>query len=120
MSGMVHLSSIPDDFFVFDPQRSTLTGKQTRRVISLGDNVKVQIHRVDRTKKQVDFRLTNGDKPSPAPKPRAGSSDHRGQDRPQRRSGPPRREISKGQPPASKDREPQRDKKGPSRQRRRR
>jgi ribonuclease R len=120
MSGMVHLSSIPDDFFVFDPQRSTLTGKQTRRVISLGDNVKVQIHRVDRAKKQVDFRLTDGDKPSPAPKPRASSSDHRGQDRPQRRSGPPRREISKGQPTASKDREPQRDKKAPSRQRRRR
>jgi ribonuclease R len=121
MSGMVHLSSIPDDFFVFDPERANLTGKQTRRVISLGDYVKVQIHRVDRAKKQVDFRLTDGDKPSAKPKAREGGPQRRDQDRSQRRSGPPRRqEKPKGPPATNKDREPQRDAKAPTRQRRRR
>lgn len=121
MSGMVHLSSIPDDFFVFDPQRATLTGKQTRRVISLGDNVKVQIHRVDRAKKQVDFRLTDGDKPSAKPKQREGDSRRRQQERPQRRSGPPQRKGKSGNPPdAAKSKPTESDSKRGNRKRRRR
>ncbi len=116
MSGMVHLSSIPDDFFVFDPERSNLTGKQTRRVISLGDYVKVQIHRVDRTKKQVDFRLTDGDKPSAKPKSREGGPQRRDQDRSPRRGSSSRQDKKPGY---SKDRPPQSAKKSPSRQRRR-
>lgn len=117
MSGMVHLSSIADDFFVFDPQRSILTGKQSRRVISLGDNVKVQIHRVDRTKKQVDFRLTDGDKPSANPKPRLESHRPREQDSPKHRSSKPHR---KGKTGSSKNRAPQSAPGKSSHQRRRR
>ena len=59
MSGLVHLSSLPDDFYVFDPDRSHLVGRRHRRVIRLGDKVEVQIARVDSFKKQVDFRLAN-------------------------------------------------------------
>jgi ribonuclease R len=57
MSGGVPLSAIPDDFFVFDPASSQLVGRHTRRVIRLGDNVVVQIYKVDSVKKQVDFQL---------------------------------------------------------------
>jgi ribonuclease R len=58
MSGLVHLSSIEDDFYVFDVQRSQLIGRRSRRVIRLGDRLEVQIAKVDSFKKQVDFRLT--------------------------------------------------------------
>jgi ribonuclease R len=57
MSGLVHLSSIEDDFYVFDTERSQLVGRRNRRVIRLGDKVQVQIAKVDSFKKQVDFRL---------------------------------------------------------------
>jgi len=57
MSGLVHLSSLVDDFYVFDPARGQLVGRRTRRVIRLGDNLKVQIAKVDLFKKQVDFKL---------------------------------------------------------------
>jgi len=57
LSGLVHLSSVTDDFFVFDAVRSLLTGRRTRRIIRLGDRVTVQICKVDRFKKQVDFKL---------------------------------------------------------------
>ena len=57
MSGLVHLSSLPDDFYVFDPSRNNLVGRRQRRVIRLGDKVEVQIAKVDSFKKQVDFRL---------------------------------------------------------------
>lgn len=57
MSGLVPLSAIPDDFFMFDPMRSQLVGRQSRRVIRLGDRITVQIYKLDRFKKQVDFQL---------------------------------------------------------------
>jgi ribonuclease R len=59
MSGLVHLSSVLDDFYVFDPERNHLIGRRQRRVIRLGDKVEVQIAKVDSFKKQVDFRLAN-------------------------------------------------------------
>ncbi|HSU55215.1 MAG TPA: ribonuclease R [Candidatus Dormibacteraeota bacterium] len=62
MSGLVPLSAMIDDFYVFDPQRSQLVGRRTRRVIRLGDKVEVQVAKVDTFKKQVDFRLAGGGK----------------------------------------------------------
>jgi ribonuclease R len=57
MSGLVHLSSVQDDFFVFEPARAQLIGRRTRRVIKLGDKIVVQVFKVDTFKKQVDFEL---------------------------------------------------------------
>ena len=55
LSGGVPLSAIQDDFYVFDPVTRQITGRHTRKVISIGDNVVVQIYKVDSIKKQVDF-----------------------------------------------------------------
>ncbi len=57
MSGLVPLSTVEDDFFVFDEARNHLIGRRTRRIIRLGDAVTVQVAKVDTFKKQVDFRL---------------------------------------------------------------
>jgi len=57
MSGVVPLSTVEDDFFVFDAARNHLVGRRTRRIIRLGDQVVVQVAKVDTFKKQVDFRL---------------------------------------------------------------
>jgi ribonuclease R len=65
MSGLVHLSSLTDDFYVFDPNRNNLVGRRNRRLIQLGDKVQVQVAKVDSFKKQVDFRLAADRKPSP-------------------------------------------------------
>ncbi len=56
LSGLVHLSSVPEDFFVFDADRNQLVGRRTRRVVKVGDRVMVRVHKVDRFKKQVDFQ----------------------------------------------------------------
>jgi ribonuclease R len=57
MSGGVPLSSLREDFFVFDPQRRQLQGRQTGRIIRLGDEVMVQVCKVNQADKQVDFQL---------------------------------------------------------------
>jgi ribonuclease R len=67
MSGLVPLSTIEDDFYVFDAARNNLVGRRTRRVIRLGDPVTVQVAKVDSFKKQVDFRLVEERKPVARP-----------------------------------------------------
>lgn len=63
MSGLVPLSTVADDFFVFEPARNHLVGRRTRRIIRLGDRVTVQVAKVDAFKKQVDFRLAGPERP---------------------------------------------------------
>jgi ribonuclease R len=67
MSGLVPLSTIKDDFYVFDAARNNLVGRRTRRTIRLGDQVTVQVAKVDTFKKQVDFRLVEDRKPVARP-----------------------------------------------------
>jgi len=57
MSGLVPLSTMEDDFYVFDEARNHLVGRRTRRMIRLGDKLTVQVAKVDTFKKQVDFCL---------------------------------------------------------------
>jgi ribonuclease R len=63
MSGLVPLSAMEDDFYVFNAARNNLVGRRTRRVIRLGDPVTVSVAKVDTFKKQVDFRLVDDRKP---------------------------------------------------------
>ena len=63
MSGLVPVSAMTDDFFIFDADRGTLFGRRTKRLIKLGDTVEVQIYRIDTFKKQVDFQLVTGTNP---------------------------------------------------------
>jgi len=73
MSGLVPLSTLTDDFYQFDFNRSQLVGRRTRRVIKLGDQVEVQVAKVDRFKKQVDYRLAVPAKPAADNWPRKGA-----------------------------------------------
>jgi ribonuclease R len=61
MSGLVPFSKLTDDFYTFDPVRLQAVGRRTRRVIKLGDRLEVQVAKVDRFKKQVDFRLAQSE-----------------------------------------------------------
>lgn len=82
MSGLVPLSTVEDDFFVFDAARNHLVGRRHRRVIRLGDKVTVQVAKVDSFKKQVDFRLAPEHKSSGMVSPAARVT----QSRPTRRN----------------------------------
>jgi ribonuclease R len=90
MSGLVPLSLMEDDFYVFDEARRNLTGRRTRKMIRLGDKIVVEVARVDTFKKQVDFSLAR----IPA-KPSARSSPGR---QPTARLAPGRPKTGGGQP----------------------
>jgi ribonuclease R len=57
VQGLVHVSSMSDDYYVFQEKAHSLAGESTGRVYRLGDRVRVQVARVDLERRQVDFAL---------------------------------------------------------------
>ena len=55
--GMVSVSSLADDFYIFDEKNYCLVGRHSHQKFQLGDVVKVEIIRANLDKKQLDFRL---------------------------------------------------------------
>lgn len=64
--GLVHISSLVDDFYQFDEAGHALEGKRTRRRFRLGDRVRVEVARVDVQKRMLDFRLVSMEPRPPA------------------------------------------------------
>ena len=90
MSGLVPLSALADDFYVFDPGRGQLLGRRTRRLIRLGETLPVQILRVDRFNKRVDFRPAEAESPRGSRPPQTRSEGGKGSDSRHPRQSPPR------------------------------
>jgi ribonuclease R len=59
MSGLVHISSLTDDFYVFDATQRRLIGRRSRRKFSVGQELEVFVSRVDRFKRQIDFAIAD-------------------------------------------------------------
>lgn len=57
VEGLVHISSIGDDYYHFDPVSHSLKGERTNTTFRLGDSVAVQVVRVDLDEKKIDFEL---------------------------------------------------------------
>ena len=58
VTGLVHVSSLTDDFYLFEPARRQLIGRRSRKRFSVGDEVSVFVARVDAFKRQVDYAIT--------------------------------------------------------------
>jgi ribonuclease R len=57
ITGLVHVSSLTDDFYVFNAAQRRFIGRQSRRRFSVGDQLRVFVARVDVFKRQVDFAV---------------------------------------------------------------
>ena len=55
--GLVRISSLGDDYYVFDEKGRRFIGRRSRRMYKLGDRIKVQVVRVDKEQKEIDFVL---------------------------------------------------------------
>src|SRR6266498_2952558 len=57
VTGLVHVSSLMDDFYLFEPARRQLIGRRSRKRFSVGNELSVFVVRVDAFKRQVDFAI---------------------------------------------------------------
>jgi len=55
LTGMIHVSSLQDDFYMFDPVRLSFTGRKKRKSYRVGGRLRVLVDRVNAYKQQVDF-----------------------------------------------------------------
>ena len=57
IDGLVHISNVGDDFFVYDEKQQQLIGKDKGGLFGLGDSVKVKVAGVNMDLLQIDFDL---------------------------------------------------------------
>ena len=57
IAGLIHVSSLTDDFYLFEPARRQLIGRRSRKRFSVGGELSVFVARVDLFKRQVDFAV---------------------------------------------------------------
>ncbi|MBE0618415.1 MAG: ribonuclease R, partial [Proteobacteria bacterium] len=62
VEGLVHVSSLHDDFYHFSEETQALIGERTRRTFRIGDRLRVRLDRVDVARRQIDFTLVGGGK----------------------------------------------------------
>ena len=55
--GMVHISTLDDDFYHPNAEGTALIGRRKKRNYALGQYIMVEVERVDRFKRQIDFRV---------------------------------------------------------------
>ncbi len=60
--GLIHVTSMQDDYYVFDKPSHSLTGRREGNSFRLGDVVCVEIARVDVDRRELDFRLVKATK----------------------------------------------------------
>ena len=59
VQGLVHVSSMTDDYYRYDERAHLLKGENTGRTYRLGDRVRMQVGRVDLERRQIDFALVD-------------------------------------------------------------
>lgn len=55
VEGLVHISSLDNDYYTYDPVYNRLRGRKEKRGYGLGDSVTIQVARVDLHAKFLDF-----------------------------------------------------------------
>jgi len=65
--GMVHISTLDDDFYLLSKDGTSMKGRRTKTKYTLGQTILVQVERVDRFKRQIDFRITGTSETPDAP-----------------------------------------------------
>jgi ribonuclease R len=56
VDGLVHVTSLSNDYYHFDSGSQSLVGERTGRQFRLGDAMRVQVNKVDMESRRIDFR----------------------------------------------------------------
>jgi len=62
VEGLVHVTSLGNDYYHFDPKHHRMIGDHTRHIYRLGNRIRVVVARVDLDERKIDFGLA-GEQP---------------------------------------------------------
>ncbi len=60
IEGLVHISQLPQDYYVYDGKKICLRGRKRGQVFTLGMPVKIVVSAVNLAERKIDFELING------------------------------------------------------------
>jgi ribonuclease R len=72
VEGLVHVSGLADDYYLFVEEQYALIGERTRRRFRTGDRVEVRVAAVDSEERKIDFALVERTVQQPARQRTAG------------------------------------------------
>jgi ribonuclease R len=61
IDGLVHVTSLANDYYQFEPGSQSLVGERTGKRYSLGDPLDIVVAKVDLDTKRIDFQLADKD-----------------------------------------------------------
>ncbi|MBI5561355.1 MAG: ribonuclease R [Deltaproteobacteria bacterium] len=82
VEGLIHISALGDDYYIYDEKRHCLVGEHTKKRFRLGDAATVRIAKVDIERRRIDLEL-EGTAPRQRPAGKGGGRRDRGKARPQ-------------------------------------
>lgn len=62
VEGLIHISELQGDFYVFLEKQLALVGRRTKRTFRIGQSVRVKLTNVNVEQKEIDFSLLDADK----------------------------------------------------------
>ena len=65
IEGLVPLSSLTDDHYLYHENTKQIIGQRNRKIYSLGDPIRVLVDRIDRSQRRIQFAIVE-ERPSPA------------------------------------------------------
>ena len=57
VEGLIHITNLPKDFYVFDPKAHQLVGENRGLQFGLNDKIRILVARVDMDERKIDFEL---------------------------------------------------------------
>lgn len=57
IDGLVHITALPQDYYVHEPAQGRLVGERTRKVFALGDELSVKVVSVNLDERKIDFEI---------------------------------------------------------------
>lgn len=61
IEGLVHMSTLDDDYYVYNERHLSLIGERTKNIYRLGDEVKIKVLKVDLFSHEIYFELVKED-----------------------------------------------------------
>ena len=57
VEGLIHVSTLDDDYYIYDDKHHTMRGESTKKTYTLGTAVKIRIRGVDLERRQIDMAI---------------------------------------------------------------
>jgi ribonuclease R len=103
IEGLVHIRDMEDDYYIYDENALTLTGKNKRNRFRLGDKIRIRVVSVNKVSRNIDFVIVAGgtvvkkefDETSPRGKGERGKRERRPSARPKKTDGKKKSSRSK-------------------------